>query len=121
VVTDHAALSWLMKINDPTGRLARWFIYLQAYEFDIVHRKGRIHSNVDAVSRPVLLTAIKTNEEEDISSKYLDPYDDEALLHYLKHGNQRDGLSKKQIKRVEKFALMLVLKNYVCFSRASLF
>ena len=112
VVTDHAALSWLMKINDPTGRLARWSIYLQAYEFDIVHRRGRIHSNVDAVSRPVLLTEIKGEEEtEDVSSKFLDPYEDEALLHYLKHGKNLDGLSKKQTKRVNKLASIFAMKN----------
>ena len=43
-----------MKINEPTARLARWSIYLQAYDFEIVHRAGRVHSNVDVLSRPVV-------------------------------------------------------------------
>ena len=60
VVTDHSALTWLMKITDPTGRLARWSIYLQAFSFTIIHRKGLKHSNVDALSRPILLSSADT-------------------------------------------------------------
>lgn len=55
IVTDHSALSWLMNLKDPNGRLARWSIYLQAYEFEIIHRKGLIHANADTLSRPVLV------------------------------------------------------------------
>ena len=40
------------KMQTPIARLARWSIYLQAYEFDIVHRVGRLHSNV--IFKPVL-------------------------------------------------------------------
>ena len=36
VVTDHMALKWLMNMTDPTGRLARWAVYLQAFEFEII-------------------------------------------------------------------------------------
>ena len=36
---------WLMKITDPVARLARWAIYLQAYTFEIIHRKGNVHMN----------------------------------------------------------------------------
>ena len=43
-----------MSIRDLTGKLARWSIYLQQYNYEIIHRKGRIHSNVDTLSRPVL-------------------------------------------------------------------
>ena len=64
VVTDHAALVWLMNINDPTGRLARWSLFLQAFDFDIVHKKGSTHSNVDTLSRPVLLVNDKPHQKE---------------------------------------------------------
>lgn len=52
IITDHAPLRWLLKMKNPTNsRLARWSILLQDFEYDIVHRPGRIHSNVDALSR----------------------------------------------------------------------
>ena len=107
VITDHSALSWLMNINDPTGRLARWAIYLQAYEFEIVHRKGIIHANADTLSRPVLvITRAMTEKEQDdeATSKTLDPYEDETLLYYLKYKKYMSGVSKKQKKRVESLA-----------------
>jgi hypothetical protein len=55
VVTDHSALTWLMSIKNANGRLMRWSLYLQEYEFQIFYRKGRQHTNVDILSRPVLL------------------------------------------------------------------
>ena len=43
VVTDHSALKWLFSIRDPTGKLARWSIYLQFYQMTIIHRAGHLH------------------------------------------------------------------------------
>lgn len=40
IVTDHSALSWLMQLRNLAARLVRWSIYLQAYDFEIQHRKG---------------------------------------------------------------------------------
>ena len=42
-VTDHSALKWLFSIRDPTGKLARWSIYLQFYQMTIIHRAGHLH------------------------------------------------------------------------------
>jgi len=107
VITDHSALAWLMNITEPTGKLARWAIYLQAFEFEIIYRKGSVHANANALRRPVMsLVHISNNSEDDseISQKSLDVYEDETLMYYLKNGKFEAGQSKKQIKRVELLA-----------------
>jgi len=40
-----------MNIKDATGRLARWSLLLQQYDFEIVYRPGKEHGNADSLSR----------------------------------------------------------------------
>ena len=40
VCTDHSAVRWLMRLKEPSGRLTRWAILLQQYDFEIIHRAG---------------------------------------------------------------------------------
>ena len=49
--TDHGSLSWLCNFKNPEGQLARWLEKLQEYDFEIVHRQGKLHTNADALSR----------------------------------------------------------------------
>ena len=49
--TDHGSLTWLCNFRDPEGQLARWIELLQEYDFDIVHRQGKVHCNADSLSR----------------------------------------------------------------------
>ncbi|KAH8362261.1 hypothetical protein KR084_002822, partial [Drosophila pseudotakahashii] len=51
VVMDHAALQWLMRQKDLSGRLARWSIQLQGFDFRIEHRKGFQTVIADTLSR----------------------------------------------------------------------
>lgn len=51
VITDHAALKWLMSTKDLNGRLARWSLALQMFDFNIEHRKGSANVVPDALSR----------------------------------------------------------------------
>lgn len=53
VFTDHASLLWLTNLKDPTGRLARWALRLQQYDFILLHRKGKLNVVPDALSRSV--------------------------------------------------------------------
>lgn len=51
VITDHSALLWLLKQQDLKGRLARWVLLIQQYDFDIKHIKGKNNVVPDAISR----------------------------------------------------------------------
>ncbi len=52
LITDHNALRWLHTM-EAKGRLARWIMDLQEFDFSVVHRADRIHNNADALSRLV--------------------------------------------------------------------
>lgn len=64
VITDHSSLIWLLKLNNPVGRLGRWALKLQQYNYDITHRKGKFNDVADALSRSVEMIEIKGNLEE---------------------------------------------------------
>ena len=51
VLTDHSAVRWLMSLKMPCGRLARWALLPQQYDFEIIHRAGVSSGNADALSR----------------------------------------------------------------------
>ena len=53
IYTDHANLEWLHNKKDPSGRLGRWALKLQGYNYVIKHRKGIKNQNADALSRIV--------------------------------------------------------------------
>ncbi len=54
VVTDHASLTWLRNFREPEGMVARWISRLQPFDFAIVHRPGKHHSNAGGLSRRTL-------------------------------------------------------------------
>ena len=51
VRTDHNSLVWLLRFKDPQGQLARWIEELSQYTMILEYRKGRLHTNADALSR----------------------------------------------------------------------
>ena len=54
---DHHSLIWLTNLKNPTGILARWLETLAQYQFTVIHRPGRLHTNADGLSR------LQNNEE----------------------------------------------------------
>ena len=48
---DHQALLYLVKKPQLTGRLARWMLLLQEFDFTIIHTRGKLHAIADYLSR----------------------------------------------------------------------
>ena len=49
--TDHAALTWLKNLKDPSGQYARWQGTLGQFTYETVYRAGKQHCNADGLSR----------------------------------------------------------------------
>lgn len=89
VITDHASLLWLMNLKDSTGRVGRWALRLQAYNFELKHRKGKHMVVADALSRAVYA----------ITSAPSDPW--------------YDGLKQKIIENPQKYAQFQIKDNLI--------
>lgn len=67
--TDHQSLKWLMHLEKPTGRLARWVLELQQMDFEVKYRKGTQNRVADALSRyPVEVSEPAETEERVVAA-----------------------------------------------------
>lgn len=69
IVTDHSSLRWLMSQKDLSGRLGRWSLMLQSFDFEVEFRKGSANTVPDALSRLDVDEFSITPERVDIDLK----------------------------------------------------
>jgi hypothetical protein len=107
----------------PNGTISPLEHLSTAYDFEIIYKKCTLHTNVDALSRPPPVESIVDPQQVlaiafnmDDSAKNLDPYEDEALLHFLKNGRHMSGASRKQVSRIDRLE-----KHYMCAEDELLF
>ena len=51
LVTDHSAIRYMMTQLDPKGRMARWVVTLQEFDFEVEHKPGKDNKAADPLSR----------------------------------------------------------------------
>jgi hypothetical protein len=109
VITDHKALIYLDFQKDLSNKLARIKVFMSQFDMEIVHRKGKLHANVDMLSRPVLV--IRNREDantndlifhnpkitQDENNKGLDAWQDDNLIYFLKYNKYTPGLNISKI------------------------
>ena len=65
VVTDSSCLRHLNSMKRPSGIAGRWLDEIQAYEFQVVHRPGKLNTNADNLSRADHLPEPDPEDEEE--------------------------------------------------------
>ncbi|OWZ03214.1 Retrovirus Polyprotein [Phytophthora megakarya] len=59
IVTDHSALKWLMTSPNLAGKLHRWALTLQEFDFEVQYRPGSTNLVADALSRAPVVAAVR--------------------------------------------------------------
>jgi len=84
IITDHQPLLSFVQSSQPTGRRARWILFLSQFKYEIKFKPGLKHSNVDAFSRVEDLPI-----SEEFQTLIDDEYLDELLMCNLAKRNRR--------------------------------
>jgi hypothetical protein len=64
--TDHHSLRWVLNLADAQGRLARWRLRLQEFDYEVLYLPGKAHHAADTMSR------LKPSSVEDAPSEPVD-------------------------------------------------
>ncbi|CEP07116.1 hypothetical protein, partial, partial [Parasitella parasitica] len=94
IYTDHAALKSILGTKMPKGRLARWIMALQEYQpYDIVHKKGTLNTDADALSRTHSMNAQDFQLKDIDLAMFRELHKADPNIRFLK----RDGIRKPYV------------------------
>ena len=100
VITDHAALLALKNMPEPRGKLARWIMFLMGFDMEIIHRKGSLQHDADAVSRLFVQSPTVAGVTHDSSMTVTD--DMKSKLLGLFHDDPLSGGHSSASKTIRK-------------------
>lgn len=112
VTTDQCSLNWLRNCKDPTGRIARWSLRLQAYDFEIKTRQFSQREPISVLSRELDLNttpsvSFHSSECEHFESFSLSNSElnftqsNMSVVEILDKSKTQDGWYRKQFEQTE--------------------
>ena len=119
IYTDHKALKWLKNVKHPNGKLARWILKLEEYDYTIEHKPGNMMQHADALSRApvnsIRISTLSWTELEETQNM-----DDDILLvrRWVLNGLRPDAKPKETSPMLKAlynvFESLVVEKNVLC-------
>lgn len=101
VVTDNAALSYIKTSKDVADKHSRWLLFIEEFNFSIIHRKSEKNRYADAMTRLVIPPAINSlNPSQSFISKAIEQGERNA---YSKCRSCQDntGENCKELHKIE--------------------
>ena len=100
--TDHEALKYL--VNKPLhhGRIFRWLLLFQEFEFEVVVRPGKLNVGPNHLSR-IDIGEEPTGVDDDLPDAHLFQIEVvlaelEEIAQFLEHGHAPEGMSTKKTR-----------------------
>lgn len=114
VFTDHNPLCYLKNIKDMHGRVARWLMFLQEYEFQVNYKCGSKNINADALSRIEIINNCFINNLQQTNYFLNEVNKDFKLKNFKKIINKHKNKyqTKRGIFSISKDGL--IIRTHVC-------
>lgn len=112
IITDHSAPKVLNSRTARNARVERWALALSEYVYEIIHRKGKLHEDVDCLSRAPVDPPEEIDHLESVYSiTIVPPYPDDWTNAYT--DVEAINFKEKAEHEEEDFALKnnLIYKN----------
>jgi hypothetical protein len=121
VVTDHNPLASLKHFKDVGGRITRWLLFLQQFDYSITYRPGKSNANADALSRiPVVATMdclTPSYTHEQLQELQLQDASLKPVIEALQNGNELNSDTSPGLRRAYLYNNILHRKYQDCVTK----
>ena len=99
IITDSAALRYLKTMKNTRGIWFRWLTEMESFQYEVIHRAGKLIKHVDGLSRCDHLPEPELYEESE-QAEYVQAMEDESFLNIV--AQMEEGLDTENLLKAQR-------------------